>query len=448
MKAFKQVEHLFQTLTQAGVSKSDSLEDSSKIILTNQLGLILIFVATPYFFIFKYFGAPLLGQMILPIVLLLLLTFYCNGKGWFLAAKLLIIGVPSFGAVIYSCILGVSAGIQHLFVAILTIPFVVFDFKKPVQLTLGMIIPVGSYFILEFLGYGLFPRHILEPLFLTIIRITLTTVTFFIALATIGFYFFQNRRSKLQLEQTNRDLKSAYTLLKSQSTQLAQVEQYRAYMVLTQQVAHELKNPLHLLGLTTYGMKKIMQNTDQLEQAIEMVDQTVKNMQQVLSAMLSAGQGGAQIEPVSVQSSLEKIVLLIRARCQNKGITIQDHFEKVPLVSASQQGLFQIFTNLVTNALNAMPDGGILSLHIRGASQNDQEGVLIGIQDTGPGIPIDQQATFFTRDIYTTPEGETHGFGLGIVRNLIEKFDGQISLDSNPTYLHGTTVWVWLKVSD
>jgi len=122
------------------------------------------------------------------------------------------------------------------------------------------------------------------------------------------------------------------------------------------------------------------------------------------------------------------------------GIEVRKDFQPgIPMIMADPEQLRQVFLNLFTNAADAMPSGGTLTLRVR-AGQN----LLVEIVDTGTGIAAADlprvMETFFT----TKPSGKGTGLGLPICRRIVEAHGGKISIESEPG--NGATVRIVLPV--
>ncbi|HEX7974689.1 MAG TPA: ATP-binding protein, partial [Anaerolineales bacterium] len=155
--------------------------------------------------------------------------------------------------------------------------------------------------------------------------------------------------------------------------------------------------------------------------------------------------GQRQVSSLDVREELERTLELAHTHLLHRRITLQREFSpQLPLVQADRQQLRQLFLNLMTNASDAMPQGGVLTLRIR--PQPGGDGVEIDIQDTGIGIrPGDLRQVM--EPFYTTKtEGKGTGLGLAICRRIVEEHKGSIRIAS-PGEGQGTMVKIWLPGS-
>jgi len=128
-----------------------------------------------------------------------------------------------------------------------------------------------------------------------------------------------------------------------------------------------------------------------------------------------------------------------QAQMQNIEV-VKEFSPSLPKVMADFDQLQQIFTNLTLNAIQAMPDGGRLTLR---SSAVDGE-VRIDVQDTGCGIPKENLNKLFTPFFTTKEKGKGVGLGLAVVHGIIEKHKGRIKVQSEVG--KGTTFSVYLGV--
>ena len=222
--------------------------------------------------------------------------------------------------------------------------------------------------------------------------------------------------------------------------ELRRSEHLAALGTLLSGVAHEVRNPLAAIRSTVQLWQRLpdtIHNPDSMTAIITAVDRMNQTISQLLQ--FSRTSGNAR-DIVDVQQLLGETLDLIAAQAQSQGVTIQRQLEGgTASVCASGQALRQVFLNLVTNALQAMPSGG--ALRCRTERTNGTIAVTIG--DTGPGISVEDRSHLFEPFFTTRPEGT--GLGLAICREIITQHEGRIELvaDAGP----GATFHVTLPVA-
>jgi signal transduction histidine kinase len=132
---------------------------------------------------------------------------------------------------------------------------------------------------------------------------------------------------------------------------------------------------------------------------------------------------------VDVRVGLEDTLSLLGHKLREKRIAIARDFEgDLPLIEASGPELNQVWTNLIDNAVDALPAGGRLELAARRIGNR----LCVEIADDGPGIPAETQSRIFDPFFTTKPVGEGTGLGLDIARRLVLRHHGEIRLRSEP----------------
>jgi signal transduction histidine kinase len=133
---------------------------------------------------------------------------------------------------------------------------------------------------------------------------------------------------------------------------------------------------------------------------------------------------------------LAQIIENVLQRCQrqvveSQVIVVSQYAANLPQLKVDRQRLEQVFSNLIINATQAMPEGGQLFLQTQLASaQNGQktDEIVVTIADTGPGIPIEAQHQIF--EPFFTTKARGTGLGLTVARRIVEEHGGVISIES------------------
>ena len=158
-------------------------------------------------------------------------------------------------------------------------------------------------------------------------------------------------------------------------------------------------------------------------------------------AVIDAGALDLKLAPVEVKEIVEAAELGVRERLSRAKVHLDVHIAKgAGTVMADANRLTQVLYNLLSNAIGFSPEDGAITLTCR----REKNGVAISVQDTGLGIPEEEQATVFER-FETRSKGSRHrgaGLGLSLVKSIVELHKGRIDLRSTPGA--GTTVTIFL----
>jgi signal transduction histidine kinase len=134
-----------------------------------------------------------------------------------------------------------------------------------------------------------------------------------------------------------------------------------------------------------------------------------------------------QLVHCDLREVLEKTLLLLFPRAHTLGVEIKKEIPLEPIrVLIDPEQMRQAFTNLGVNALEAMPEGGVLRVIVK---ENDGDRVLVQFSDTGKGVPKEMQSKVFD-PFFTTKEGGT-GLGLSIAHRIVTQHGGGILVDGS-----------------
>jgi two-component system nitrogen regulation sensor histidine kinase NtrY len=224
--------------------------------------------------------------------------------------------------------------------------------------------------------------------------------------------------------------------LLAQKERLVQTERVAAWRELARRLAHELKNPLFPLQLTVENlMRARTQTPDQFDEVFHESASTllaeISNLKKIIGRFSEFSKmPQPQLQAVQVNEVLAQIVKLYQAQLQAPGrspIECKSEFAKnLGTIAADPDLLHRALSNLVLNAMDAMPNGGTLTLRTR----RDDGKVIIEVADTGSGLTPEECARIFT-PYYTSKQHGT-GLGLAIVQSVVSDHHGRISVQSQP----------------
>src|SRR5271163_1221503 len=222
--------------------------------------------------------------------------------------------------------------------------------------------------------------------------------------------------------------------LVEQRDKLVQVERVAAWRELARRLAHELKNPLFPLQTTVENLRKAReQNSPQFEEVFQestgILLAEIENLKAIVGRFSDfAKMPQPELSTVNLNEIVRTVVKLFEGQFGAVGrpaITPELHLEDdLPLIQADATLLHRAIENLVLNAMDAMPAGGVLMLR---TAHKDGE-VTLEISDTGTGLTPEESERLFT-PYYTTKQHGT-GLGLAIVQAVVADHGGRISVES------------------
>ena len=246
----------------------------------------------------------------------------------------------------------------------------------------------------------------------------------------------------LELDDRVAELQTKNEEIRAVSQQLWQAAKLATMGELAASIAHELNNPLATVSLRVEMLLGTMAPDAPQRRALEVIQREVERMGQLVGNLLQfTRRGQQQVSTLDVCEEIECTLELIRYHLHNRHIAVVRQFAPdVPMVQADRQQLRQLFLNLFTNASDAMPQGGTLTVHVRTDPPGQQ--VEIAISDTGMGIAVDDLPRVMEAFFTTKPEGRGTGLGLPICRRIVQEHQGTLYIVS--TLYEGTTVLVTL----
>jgi PAS domain S-box-containing protein len=257
------------------------------------------------------------------------------------------------------------------------------------------------------------------------------------------------KETNLRLGQTLMELKVKTSDLATMTQQLWQTSKLATMGELAASIAHELNNPLQTISLRIDSLADDFSNDSHKVHEFEIITDEIARMGKLIGSLLQFSRHSHQeISILDIRKEIENSLELIEYHLRAQRIKVVREFdENLPKIQADHQQLRQVLLNLLTNASDAMPQGGTLTTRVR---SRESEGGIIGVSveliDSGPGItPADLEKIwepFFT----TKPEGKGTGLGLAISRRAIEAHHGTLSIESQLG--KGTTVTIFLPVTN
>jgi signal transduction histidine kinase len=209
-------------------------------------------------------------------------------------------------------------------------------------------------------------------------------------------------------------------------------------------LAHEIKNPLAVMRSAHDLLKRLgPEEAEERDQALRNLREAIARTDRRITALLDfARPAGHEREPVDVRAVLRQLLDLEAQYLGDRHIQVREELQEVPAVYANRDALKDVFLNLLTNAVEAMPTGGLLGLSTRRQGGD----VEIEFKDTGVGIPPDRLARIFEPFYSTKPVGQGTGLGLAIVFRQLQEAGGQVHVRS--ALGQGTAVLVQLPAME
>ncbi|MBN2437647.1 MAG: PAS domain S-box protein [Deltaproteobacteria bacterium] len=226
--------------------------------------------------------------------------------------------------------------------------------------------------------------------------------------------------------------------------QLLQSEKLAAMGRLTSRIAHELNNPIYGIMNTLELMKTEIPPGNKRRKILEMALSETVRLSDMLRKMLSFSKPDEEARQITdINTLVDEILLLLEKQLRERSIHVSASFtDELHPVYASRNQLRQVFLNIVSNARDAMPEGGTLNVATRAV---DRE-IHIVFSDTGVGIKKEHLNKIFDAFFTTKDNIKRVGLGLSVCYGFIKEHGGDIRVESKPG--SGTTFTIVLPQSD
>jgi len=224
------------------------------------------------------------------------------------------------------------------------------------------------------------------------------------------------------------ELEEARTREKLQRAQLAHTEKMVAVGTLAAGVAHEVNNPLAGVLACVENIQADPADTEMRLRYLELIRDGLKRIERTVANLLNfSRQRGITPEPTSINHNLRHVAELVAYQARKSGVEVRFDLDPAePQVLADHNQMEQVFLNLMLNAIQAMPEGGMLTLRSR-----ERDGKVVAeVSDTGRGIPAEVRDRIFDPFFTTREVGEGTGLGLAVSDSIVAAHGGTIVVDS------------------
>ncbi|MFZ0704172.1 MAG: ATP-binding protein [Candidatus Korobacteraceae bacterium] len=225
---------------------------------------------------------------------------------------------------------------------------------------------------------------------------------------------------------------------------LLRAEQVSAAGKLAASISHEINNPLEAVTNLLFLAKTSPELSDETKKLLGIADTELQRLSQIARTSLKFFRQSTAPASISVRDLIESVVTVFQPRITRLGINLRKHYEDTPELLCFPGELQQVFTNLISNSLDAMRRGGTLLVSVRpapGGSQAGAKGIRVIVMDSGEGMDAQVRSKLFEPFFTTKGEAGT-GLGLWVSKGIIDKHKGHIRVRSLTG--KGTAVSVFL----
>lgn len=267
-----------------------------------------------------------------------------------------------------------------------------------------------------------------------------------------------------ELLQANHELEAILQHLKETQQQLVQSEKMASLGTLTAGIAHEINNPINFISSSVIPLKERMDLLQEVRTRVEALvapehqealqalyqqvelDAVMEEIQELTHAIALGADRTAGIvkglrnfsrldessyKVINLEEAIESTLLLLQSQYKDR-ITIERSYEDMEGLSCYPSQLSQLLMNLLTNAIQAIPDRGEIRIRTQPVRIQGQPWVKLQVEDTGIGMSPEVQQHIFEPFFTTKEVGKGTGLGLSISYSIVEKHGGNISVESTP----------------
>ena len=231
--------------------------------------------------------------------------------------------------------------------------------------------------------------------------------------------------------------------------QLIQAEKLAALGIVAAGIAHEVKNPLAIIVQGVEYLKSSLESDAVLLDVTERIKKSAMRADNIIKGLLSfTRQMPIQAEDVEITPIIEETLSFVEYQIKARHIRIvRQYAPDLPPVKVDVNQIKQVFVNILLNAVEAMQDGGTITISLKEAGDDkDQRYLQIVMADTGCGIPEGKIEKVFD-PFYTTKDTPGNaGLGLSVTKGIIDKHHGKIRIESEAD--RGTRVIIGLPADN
>jgi two-component system, NtrC family, sensor kinase len=248
-------------------------------------------------------------------------------------------------------------------------------------------------------------------------------------LAIIMTTFFGMRIIFKHLEEADKGISEL-------NDQLIQSDKMAALGKMATGIAHEINNPLAIIGEKAGWMRDLLdeeefqesENFKEYEQSVNKIEEHVERARKITHNMLGfARMMEHRLDDVDINHVLNQTLELLQSHAQTNNIQISKDFQsELPIIASDQSQLQQVFLNLINNAIDAVEKDGLIEVKTR----KEDSQIVVAIKDNGPGIAEEHLKKIFDPFFTTKETGKGTGLGLSVSYNIIKNLGGTIKAES------------------
>ena len=235
-------------------------------------------------------------------------------------------------------------------------------------------------------------------------------------------------RRRLDSDDSHLIVFKDLSALRALEAEKVQAERFSSMGIMAASLAHSIKNPLVPIQMFAHMLPLKYDDEEFRKECSETVVDAVQRITKLIGDLFDLVREKSSVrDAVDVRKVIERLIEVVKSEMDRQGVTIsQDYSGGTPFVFGVSGELYQALLNIITNAIQAMPNGGNIKVNVKG----DNDVVTCRITDSGPGVPLESLPHLF-EPLFTTKEGG-HGMGLALTYQFVRSNGGEIRAECNP----------------
>jgi PAS domain S-box-containing protein len=213
-------------------------------------------------------------------------------------------------------------------------------------------------------------------------------------------------------------------------------------------IAHEINNPLASVLNLIFLARQDGVSKEQVQDYLGTAESELERVSHIARQTLGYYRDTGSPSNVHLKDLMESVLAVYRSKSLAHNIMVNTKYNDLRKISVRSGEIIQVFSNVISNAIDAMPRGGTLSISTAHTAKSNEDGVQVVVSDTGSGIRREHLAKVF-EPFFTTKGNLGTGIGLWVAKQLVERHGGQISISSSTEGGDsGTTIIMYLPLRD
>jgi len=229
---------------------------------------------------------------------------------------------------------------------------------------------------------------------------------------------------------------------------LIQSEKLAATGRMAATIAHEINNPLEAVVNLIFLARNQASLDDNVRNYLLTAEKEIERVSLIARQTLGFYRETTVPAPVVIHDVIRDVIAVYQSKFRSHGIRVQTDMRAIRSLTVRKGELTQIISNLISNSIDAMPQGGTLFLSVREVCRDKGDGIEVVVKDQGTGIPKEVLPRLF-EPFFTTKRNVGTGLGLWIVRQFLENHNGEIFVESHSERVdRGTTFRIFLPFAN